>query len=107
MAKELYTKYNVGSVRLKFTYSRASTKRSDQIPGLEELPSEDVVLGLFDGFMAYKKQNPEFDFILSPCFRKEEGFFDSVNYQSKKSTSKLRLKKLLHFWISTPIWLII
>ena len=95
MAKELYTKYNVGSVRLKFTYSRASTKSSDQIPGLEELPSEDVVMGLFDGFMAYKKQNPEFDFILSPCFRKEEGFFDSVNYQSKKEHFEAQVEEII------------
>lgn len=95
MGKELYEKYNVGSIRLKFTYSRASSKKSDQIPGIADLSSEDVVMGLFDGFMAYKKQNPKFSFVLSPCFRKEESFYDSVNYSSKKEHFEAQVDSIL------------
>lgn len=76
MAHELYHKYNVGKIRLKFTLSRANQTADEQIPGLELLTEEDVVLGLYDGFMQFKTEVPEFDFVLSPCFRKEADFFD-------------------------------
>lgn len=84
MAKELYEKYNVGMIRLKFTLSRATTSELDQIPGLETLTEEDVVMGLYEGFMQFKQEVPEFDFVLSPCFRKEADFYDSQNFTSKK-----------------------
>lgn len=84
MASELYNKYNVGMIRLKFTLSRATQSSDEQIPGLENLTEEDVVLGLYDGFMAFKKRVPEFDFVLSPCFRKEANFFNDSKYQTKK-----------------------
>lgn len=84
MASELYHKYNVGMIRLKFTLSRATQSSDEQIPGLENLTEEDVVLGLYDGFMAFKKKVPEFDFVLSPCFRKEANFFDASKYPTKK-----------------------
>jgi adenosine deaminase len=84
MASELYNKYNVGMIRLKFTLSRATQSSDEQIPGLENLTEEDVVLGLYDGFMAFKKRVPEFDFVLSPCFRKEANFFDASKYPTKK-----------------------
>lgn len=84
MARELYHKYNVGMIRLKFTLSRATQSSDEQIPGLENLTEEDVVLGLYDGFMAFKKKVPEFDFVLSPCFRKEEDFFDATKFKTKK-----------------------
>ncbi|MCM2282577.1 MAG: hypothetical protein NDI61_12105 [Bdellovibrionaceae bacterium] len=84
MAQELYQKYNVGFIRLKFTLSRASASEAEQVPGLENLTEEDVVLGLYDGFMDFKKKNPAFDFILSPSFRKESDFYDSANFKSKK-----------------------
>lgn len=84
MASELYHKYNVGMIRLKFTLSRATQNSDEQIPGLENLTEEDVVLGLYDGFMAFKKKVPDFDFVLSPCFRKEANFFDASKYQTKK-----------------------
>jgi hypothetical protein len=76
MAHELYHKYNVGKIRLKFTLSRANQTADEQIPGLELLKEEDVVLGLYDGFMQFKAECPNFDFVLSPCFRKEADFFD-------------------------------
>lgn len=85
MAKTLYEKYNVGSVRLKFTYSRATANESEKIPGTENLASEDVVLGLYEGFEAFKSENPTFDYVLSPSFRKEPDFYDNVRFGSKAS----------------------
>jgi hypothetical protein len=84
MASELHQKYNVGMVRLKFTLSRASSDADENIPGLENLTEEDVVLGLFEGFMQYRREVPEFNFILSPCFRKEADFWDGKKFKSKK-----------------------
>jgi hypothetical protein len=84
MASELYHKYNVGKLRLKFTLSRATSSSDEKIPGLENLTEEDVVLGLYEGFMAFKKEVPSFDFVLSPCFRKEASFFDSSKYATKR-----------------------
>jgi adenosine deaminase len=84
MARELYEKYNVGMIRLKFTLSRATSSELDQIPGLETLTEEDVVLGLYEGFMQFKQEVPEFDFVLSPCFRKEADFYDHLHFTSKK-----------------------
>jgi hypothetical protein len=76
MASELYHKYNVGKIRLKFTLSRANQTADEQIPGLENLTEEDVVLGLYDGYMQFKSEVTNFDFVLSPCFRKEANFFN-------------------------------
>ena len=85
MAHELYSQYNVGKIRLKFTLSRSTGLSDEQIPGLESLTEEDVVLGLYDGFMRFKKDHPFFQFVLSPSFRKEPSFFDQVNFESKQS----------------------
>ena len=74
MAETLYEKYNVGSIRLKFTLSRSTGIESEKIPGLDNVTEEDVVLGLYSGFMKYKTHNPKFDFTLTPCFRKRERF---------------------------------
>lgn len=84
MARELHQNYNVGMLRLKFTLSRASSDADENIPGLENLTEEDVVLGLYEGFMQYRREVPEFNFILSPCFRKEADFWDGKKFKSKK-----------------------
>ncbi|MBY0517925.1 MAG: hypothetical protein K2P81_13530 [Bacteriovoracaceae bacterium] len=84
MAQELHEKYNVGMIRLKFTLSRASSDAEENIPGLENLTEEDVVLGLYEGFMQYRREVPHFNFVLSPCFRKEADFWDNKKYSSKK-----------------------
>jgi adenosine deaminase len=84
MAAELYDKYNVGKIRLKFTLSRQTGMSDEQIPGIENLTEEDVILGLYDGFMRFKKEKPSFNFILSPSFRKEPNFFDQTEYNSKQ-----------------------
>lgn len=84
MASDLYHNYNVGMLRLKFTLSRATSSADEMIPGLENVTEEDVVLGLYDGFMKFKGEHPEFNFVLSPCFRKEANFFDADHFPSKK-----------------------
>ncbi len=102
MAQELYEKHNVGMIRLKFTFSRASSDESEKIPGREELTEEDVVLGLFDGFMKFKKEHPDFNFILSPCFRKEESFFDNENFKTKKDHFEFQVDQILDILKRNP-----
>jgi hypothetical protein len=84
MACDLYEKYNVGKIRLKFTLSRSTGLSDEQIPGLENLTEDDVVLGLYEGFMKFKAEKPFFNFVLSPSFRKESGFFDQDHYDTKQ-----------------------
>lgn len=84
MAEELYHKYNVGSIRLKFTLDRATSSSSEQIPGINDVTPEDVVVGLYDGFKKFQDRHPEFDFVLSPSFRKEPSFFDATRFKSRK-----------------------
>jgi len=84
MAYTLYHEYNIGKVRLKFTLSRVTQKSSEQIPGIQNLTEEDVLLGLYDGFKSFQKEYPDFDFVLSPSFRKENDFFDAENFDTKK-----------------------
>jgi adenosine deaminase len=102
MAKDLYTEYNVGTIRLKFTLSRASSLEDEQIPGLEKLTEQDVVLGLYEGFLKFKKEVPEFDFILSPCFRKEGNFFDSQKFPNKKTSFLHQVEEILKMRDSFP-----
>ena len=85
MAHELYHKFNVGYIRLKFTLSRATSDESEKVPGAASLTSEDVALGLFEGFKKFQREVPAFNFILSPSFRKEADFFDASRYPDKKS----------------------
>jgi len=84
MASELFYRHNVGALRLKFTLSRATSDASETIPGIERLTPEDVALGLFEGFNRFRGEQPSFEFILSPCFRKEPDFFDQQRFRSKK-----------------------
>lgn len=85
MAHELYHRYNVGRVRLKFSLSRSTSSSSEQIPGIDDLTSEDVVLGLYDGFKKFQEENRHFDFILSPSFRKESNHFDAEKYPTRQA----------------------
>jgi adenosine deaminase len=95
MASELFHSYNVGFIRLKFTFSRATTNESEQIPGREEITEEDVVMGLYEGFMEFKKKVPMFNFVLSPCFRKEASFYDANKYASKKEHFNAQIDQIL------------
>jgi hypothetical protein len=72
-----------------------TTKKSEQIPGMENITEEDVVFGLYDGFKKFQKDHPDFDFILSPSFRKEAEFFDQENFESKEDHFLDQVKKLL------------
>lgn len=85
MAKDLYENYNVGRIRLKFSLSRASSNSSEQIPGIDDVTSEDVVLGLYEGFKKFQEENRHFDFILSPSFRKEANHFDADKFPNRQA----------------------
>jgi hypothetical protein len=102
MAKELYEKYNVGKIRLKFTLSRASNDSKEQIPGTEAVSEEDVVYGLYEGFMKFKKEYPPFDFVLSPSFRKEASFFDGQNFDTKEAHFLDQVNKILEIKEKRP-----
>lgn len=95
MASELYHKYNVGHIRLKFSLSRSSSSASEQIPGVGNITPEDVVLGLYDGFMKFKTENPDFQFILSPSFRKEAHHFDSEKFKNRKEHFMSQVNELV------------
>lgn len=84
MATELYTKHNVGSIRLKFMLNRATSKSDDKIPGLDQVTSEDVLLGLYGGFKRFQNEHKDFRFILSPSFRKETTYFDESKFPTRK-----------------------
>lgn len=82
MATRLMRDANVGSIRLKFTLFRETTDPREQIPGLDKLTPDDVVLGLDEGFRSVE----DFRVILSPSFRKEPGFYDATRYPSKRAS---------------------
>lgn len=102
MASDLYHNYNVGHIRLKFTLSRATTKKSEQIPGLENITEDDVVLGLYDGYKQFQKEHPDFNFILSPSFRKESEFFDAENFKDKEEHFDAQVDKILELLEKYP-----
>lgn len=83
LASTLFRDYNVGRIRLKFSISRLTSTADETLPGATVSP-EDVVLGLHEGFAKFRSEEPRFDFILSPCFRKEAYFYDADNFATKK-----------------------
>ncbi|MEM7646251.1 MAG: hypothetical protein AAF203_05030 [Pseudomonadota bacterium] len=102
LAQSLWDKYNVGAVRLKFSLSRATTLSSEQIPGSENVTPQDVLMGLYDGLKDFKNQHPEFEFILSPCFRKEPSFYDSSRFQNKKDDFNFQIAELRRILEENP-----
>jgi adenosine deaminase len=82
LASTCFRKFNVGRIRLKFSLSRATSNAEDALPGQTVSP-EDVLLGLHEGFMKFRREEPRFDFILSPSFRKESFFYDAGRFESK------------------------
>ncbi len=96
LAQELYQKYNVGSIRLKFTLSRGTSIKDEQIPGLDSVSEDDVVLGLYQGFKKFQAQNPWFRFQLSPSFRKEEDFFDASRFKTKNDSFLHQVEVILN-----------
>lgn len=97
MAKELYEKHNVGRIRLKFTYSRISKDEK-----ILTTPSNEVALGLFEGFKAFKCENPDFDFTLSPSFRKEADYYNARQFASKKEDFDHQVNSLIALVRSHP-----
>lgn len=102
IAEELYHKYNVGCVRIKFTLSRTSSNSADQIPGADSVSSEDVVLGLYEGFKSFQEKNSDFKFILSPSFRKEVSFFDSAKYKTRKEHIQAQVDQIVEMTDKYP-----
>ncbi len=102
MANELYHRYNVGKIRLKFTLARTSSASGENIPGSDDVTSEDVIMGLFEGFMAFKKERPDFKFVLSPSFRKERDFFDSSRFASRKDHFQEQVNTLIYMLEKHP-----
>lgn len=102
MAKELYEKYNVGKIRLKFSLSRSTSNSSEQIPGIDDVTADDVVLGLYEGFKKFQKEHPSFDFILSPSFRKEANFFDAAHYKTRKDHFMAQINEIVRLIDTYP-----
>lgn len=94
LAESLWTHYNIGAVRLKFSLSRSTTDSSEQIPGAENITADDVLLGLYEGLKKFQKEHPDFEFILSPCFRKEPDFYDATRFQNKKDDFNFQVSEL-------------
>jgi adenosine deaminase len=102
MAKDMYDQHNVGAIRLKFTLSRATQTSKEDIPLADDLSSEAVVLGLYQGFKKFQTEHPDFKFILSPCFRKEASFFDAKRYKTKREHFDAQVASLLNLLDSNP-----
>jgi len=102
IAKSVYENYNVGKVHLKFTLSRASKMHAEQIPGTEDLTPQDVILGLYEGFRDFKKEYPQFSFVLSPSFRKEPEFYDAERFKSKKDDFMNQVETILAILAENP-----
>jgi hypothetical protein len=95
IASRFHRDFNVGALRLKFTLFRSTTDSAEQIPGIDALTPEDVVLGLYEGFRAFRHEVPGFQFILSPSFRKEASFYDAVNYPSKRAHFDAQVREII------------
>jgi adenosine deaminase len=102
MASRLWRNVNVGSIRLKFTLFRETTDPSEQIPGLDALTPEDVLLGLYEGFRAFQTEAPAFRFVLSPSFRKEAGFYDATRYASKRESFDDQVRQIIELLKKHP-----
>jgi len=102
MASRLYRTANVGALRLKFTLFRETTDPAEQIPGISDLTPEDVLLGLYEGFRAFQKEMPKFEFILSPSFRKEPGFYDAARYPSKRASFDDQVRQIIELLKKHP-----
>jgi adenosine deaminase len=102
MASRLYRESNVGAIRLKFTLFRETSDSSEQIPGLEDLTPEDVVLGLFEGFSRFRREVPGFEFILSPSFRKEASFYDAARFGSKREHFGEQVRQIVELLAKYP-----
>ena len=97
MASELYHRYNVGNLKLKFTFSRVASD-----PKIMTTPSKDVVLGLYEGFKSFADEVGDFNFNLSPSFRKEANYFEKSSFRSKKDSFEHSISELLELLEDHP-----
>jgi hypothetical protein len=102
IASRLYRTSNVGSLRLKFTLFRETTDPTEQIPGIANVTTEDVLLGLYEGFRSFQSEVPAFRFILSPSFRKEPGFYDATRYPSKRASFDDQVRQIIELLKQHP-----
>lgn len=102
MASRQYHQFNVGFIRLKFSLSRSTSNSSEQIPGIDDVTSDDVVLGLYEGFKKFQSEFPNFNFVLSPSFRKEANFFDSEKFASRKNHFLDQVKDIVRLLDTYP-----
>lgn len=102
VANTFYKNFNVKNLRLKFTLSRKTVDSFEQVPQSESVTFEDVLSGLFEGFKRFQRLHPDFQFTLSPSFRKEENFFDAKNFKSKQEYFEFLVDKLLEFLEKNP-----
>lgn len=102
MATELYHRHNVGSIRLKFMLNRATSSSDDKIPGLDQVTSEDVLLGLYEGFKRFQSENAGFKFTLSPSFRKEVSYFDEGKFATRKEHFMHQIDEILQMLDKYP-----
>lgn len=94
MAKTLHDEFNVGRIHLKFSFSRETSNPVDALPG-DGVSPEDVVLGLYEGFEEFRSEEPRFDYVLAPSFRKEGDFFDAGRFASKREDFDHQVKLIL------------
>jgi adenosine deaminase len=94
LARTLHSEFNVGHIRLKFSFSRATSNPVDALPG-DNVSAEDVVLGLYEGFEAFRAEAPGFDYVLAPSFRKEADFFDAARFASKQEDFQHQVAQIL------------
>jgi adenosine deaminase len=101
MARTTYRDFNVGRIRLKFSLSRVTTNPTEALPGSAVAP-EEVVLGLYDGFERFRSEEPKFDYVLSPSFRKEADFYDATRFGSKREDFLHQVQTLLELLDEHP-----
>jgi len=75
--------------------SRATSSAAEAIPGFEDVTPEDVILGLYEGFEKFKKIHPDFNYVLSPSFRKEAHRYNSAKFKTRKEDFLAQVNEIL------------
>jgi len=94
LAQDMYDNYNVGSVRMKFTFSRDAKMEAENLLG-KNATSAEAMLGLYQGFKDWQQEHRDFKFYLSPSFRKEGNFFNAEKFSSKQEDFMWQVNELL------------
>ena len=59
------------------------------------MTSEDVVMGLYEGFKMFQQEHKDFQFALSPSFRKEISYFDEGRFATRKEHFMHQIDEIL------------